>query len=395
MILRGRWVLPMDREPLANAEVVIEGGHITEIRPATGPVPPHVVTPGLVNAHAHLQYGPSFADLADGRRPFAEWIAEMIRRRAATTDEGWRRETAASWALARSAGTTAVADVVSDTAALDVAVPGLRFVESVGVHSADWPAERDRLAAELARSEAAAPAPHTLYTLGTDVVRGVAQLGRESGRRLHIHLAETADEVDYVRRGAGPLATLPFSAGMELVREGGAGASPAGYLDRLIGLGPDLHVAHGVHLDANDRALLRAAGTPVALCARSNAVLRAGEPPIAAHLSEGNPICVGTDSLASSPSLDLLDELRALGALARRQGYDRSDLTRRLLEAATIGGSRAIGRHDGGVLRAGAVADVAVFGVDDTDNTGNTDDDPYTSVVRSGRCLQTVLIEQA
>ncbi|HSP36429.1 MAG TPA: amidohydrolase family protein [Frankiaceae bacterium] len=385
VIVRGRWVLPIGSEPLRDAEVVIEGERITEIRPATGEVPPHVVTPGLVNAHAHLQYGPSFADLADGDLPFARWIAQMIQRRAATSHEGWRAETAASWRLARAAGTTAVSDVVSNTAALDVDVPGVRFVESVGVHSPDWPAERTRLLAALEGHPDAAPAPHTLYTLGTDVVRGIAELGRERDLRLHLHLAETADETEFVRSGSGPLAALPFSAEMELVRQGGAGLSPARYLDEIFGLGPDLHVAHGVHLDADDRALLRAKGTSVALCARSNAILQAGEPPIAAHLEEGTLFCVGTDSLASSPSLDLLDELRALGALARRQGYDRDDLARRLLEAATIGGARAIGRA-AGVLAPGARADVAVFAVDDPDGP-----DPYESVVRSGRCVQTLV----
>lgn len=367
--------------------MVVEGDRIVEVRPATGEVPPHVVTPGLVNAHAHLQYGPSFADLATGHRPFADWIGEMIRRRAATTDEGWRTEAKASWALARAAGTTAVSDVVSDTAALAVDVPGVRFVESVGVASDDWPAERDRLTDAMRGHPGSAPAPHTLYTLGTEVVRGIGELARGTGRRVHVHLAETADEGVFVRDGAGPLAELPFSARMELVRTGGVGVSPAAHLDQLLGLGPDLHVAHGVHLDADDRSLLRGAGTAVALCVRSNGVLQAGEPPLAAHLEEGNPFCVGTDSLASSPSLDLLDELRALTELAARQHYDRPDLARRLVEAATIGGARAIGQDDGGVLTVGTVADLAVFEVDD----GADDEDPYAALIRSGRCLLTLV----
>jgi cytosine/adenosine deaminase-related metal-dependent hydrolase len=230
------------------------------------------------------------------------------------------------------------------------------------------------------------------------VVRGIGELGRADGRRLHVHLAETADEARFVRTGSGPLAELPFSRRMELVRDGGVGISPAAQLDAVLGLGPDLHVAHGVHLDADDRALLRGAGTSVALCARSNALLQAGPPPIAAHLAEGNPFCVGTDSLASSPSLDLLDELRALAALARRQGYEQGDLARRLVEAATVGGARALGRDDSGVLRAGTVADVAVFDVGGDvggDAGGGTDEhataDPYAEVIRTGRCLLTLV----
>ena len=84
--------------------------------------------------------------------------------------------------------------------------------------------------------------------------------------------------------------------------------SPAEYLDSLGGLGADVHVAHGTHLSQADRALLRSRGTAVALCARSNAILGAGIPPVAALLREGSPIAVGTDSLASTPDLDLLAE---------------------------------------------------------------------------------------
>jgi cytosine/adenosine deaminase-related metal-dependent hydrolase len=171
---------------------------------------------------------------------------------------------------------------------------------------------------------------------------------------------------------------------MELLH-GGSGRTPTAHLDALGGLGPDVHVAHGIHCDAADRALLRARGTAVALCVRSNALLRAGEPPIAAYLAEGSPISLGTDSLASSPSLDLLEEAAAAAALARRQGYDGSDLARRLVEAATTGGAAAMGRSDIGALRVGARADLAVFDVPPVD--------PYAALLShgAGRCVATVL----
>lgn len=121
-------------------------------------------------------------------------------------------------------------------------------------------------------------------------------------------------------------------------------------------------------MTAGDRALLRARGTAVALCPRSNAVIGLDPPPVAAYLREGSAIAVGTDSLSSSPSLDLMADVGALYAIARAQGYTRADVHSRLLAAATLGGARAMGLDVGpqrsGQLAVGAVADLSFFAVD-------------------------------
>ncbi len=105
----------------------------------------------------------------------------------------------------------------------------------------------------------------------------------------------------------------------------------------------------------------------MALCPRSNAVIGLDEPPVAAYLLEGNALAVGTDSLASSPSLDLLADVSALHRLARAQGYANRDLSELLLRAATLGGAHAMGLDTGpartGYLAVGAVADLAFFDV--------------------------------
>jgi cytosine/adenosine deaminase-related metal-dependent hydrolase len=166
----------------------------------------------------------------------------------------------------------------------------------------------------------------------------------------------------------------------------GTGVTPTQHLADLGGLADDVHVAHGVHVDAADRRLLRDAGTYVALCVRSNAILKAGEPPVADYLREGNPVAIGTDSLASSPSLDLLEEAAATRAVARRQGYDDADLDRRLVEALTLGGAGAMGLTEAGRLEPGVRADLAVFDVP-------PDGAPYTALLDhgAGRCSATVL----
>jgi cytosine/adenosine deaminase-related metal-dependent hydrolase len=124
----------------------------------------------------------------------------------------------------------------------------------------------------------------------------------------------------------------------------------------------------------------------VALCPRSNATLSVGEAPVAAYRAEGSPVAVGTDSLASAPTLDLLADLAELRDIAVRQGSPEPGLDRWLVEAATLGGARAMGLPEVGALRPGARADLAAF---DVDPTG----DPYAELVRhgAGRCAGTVL----
>jgi aminodeoxyfutalosine deaminase len=379
------WVVPITGPPIPGGGVLVEHGRIVAVGPAdelrgraqSVSTYDGVLMPGLVNAHAHLQYGPSFADLAAGGVAFPDWLGQMMQRRMQVTDEGWRAEVAGSWEQAYANGTVAVADIVTNVAALDVDVPGVRYLESVALASNAWPAEQERLQPFLT-TPCIGLSPHTLYTLGTAALTGSIELARQTQRRLHPHLAETADEDRFVRHGDGPLSVWAFAT--ELREGAGQGRSPAQYLDSLDGLGSDVHVAHGTHLNEADRALLRSRGTAVALCARSNAILGAGIPPVAALLGEGSPIAVGTDSLASTPDLDLLAEARALAAVATSQGYDEPDLPSRILHACTAGGAYAIGRPDLGVLEPGATAALAHVTVDQP-----AAEDIVAEIIRTGR----------
>ena len=393
-------VLTMTGPPLVPGAVTVEGGTVVDVgarddvvrRSAGARVREHrgVLAPGLVNAHAHLEYGPPFADLATSGLPFPAWIAELTRRRADLDAAGWLEAARGSVHHLLRTGTTAVADVVTTgpglLAAARADLAGISYVEAVGADDARWPAERERVERLLAApARAAGVSPHTLYTLGSAVFSDCARLARARGLRLHPHLAETAEEGELVLSGTGPFAAAMTRVGLALELLGtGSGLSPARHCDALGGLGPDVHVAHGVHVDAADRALLRARGTAVALCTRSNAILRAGQAPVAAYLSEGSPVALGTDSLASSPDLDLLAEARATRDLARVQGLDGAEES--LVRAATVGGAAAMGLTGTGTLAAGVRADLAVFDVP-------TDGDPYAALVDhgAGRCTATVV----
>ncbi|HVA60616.1 MAG TPA: amidohydrolase family protein [Mycobacteriales bacterium] len=402
---RASVVLPITASPIREGAVAVANGRICAVGDAemlarrfpAAPARrwPGVLLPGLVNAHTHLQYS-AFADLATGPVDFPSWISALTARRRDFDDAAWADSAATGVRLALEAGTTCVADVVTDPAALgpaaEVGLAGISYLELVGVDDERWPAVADRLEAAL---RAAPPgrrvgvSPHSLYTLGSAVFRSAFQLARERGLRLHTHLAETAAEVEFVGAGTGPFAEWSRRLGLrlELVGASGSGRTPAAELAHLGALAPDLHVAHGIHVDAEGRALLRAHRVSVAVCVRSNRTLGAGRAPILDYLSEGSPLAIGTDSLASVSSLDMFEELRAVRHLVGEQSREEtSGLDQRLLEAATIGGATALGLDDVGRLAPGARADLAVIDVD-------TSGDVYRELVEhgSGRCVATIL----
>jgi aminodeoxyfutalosine deaminase len=398
-------VLPIEAEPIRDGCVVVDGDRITGVGTRAELADRHpearvrrwpgVLLPGLVNAHTHLQYT-DFADLAATGWPFPRWIRELTARRATLTEPMWRESTRRGVHALLSSGTTAAADIVTDPVALlptaRAGLAGISYLEVVGADAEGWSRQlRQRLVTELDAAPAGRAigiSPHTLYTLGTGVFQDCVAIARERRIRIHPHLSETTAEVEYVATGTGPLAdlTLTFELAMELVAAGGSGRTPAAQLEHMGGLGPDVHVAHGVHLGPDDRELLRRQGTSVALCVRSNEILGAGAPPVAEYLAEDSPIGLGTDSLASSPSLDVLAEAVACRLVARDQGYDGNDLDQRLVEAVTLGGATAMGMVDIGRLRHGCRADLTVF---DVPVGGN----PYSALLDHGpgRCVVTVL----
>jgi cytosine/adenosine deaminase-related metal-dependent hydrolase len=417
-----RIVVPMTAPPIADGAVAVRDGRILHVGerswvvdqlegvPVTERRWRGALLPGLVNAHTHLQYT-GMASVGHGQYAgFEDWAAAF--NDVYTQPHDWRAEAAAGAAQSVAAGVTSIADVVTDieaaTALEDAGLGGIAYWEVMDWENAAWQEHgRDQVLAELERvptTPGAGLSPHAPYSLDVAPLLELPDIVRQRGLRLHLHLGEAAFEgertavepvpgfegVVGVGHGADwHLANVPSFRAMRAL---GFGASATSFVDRLGVLGPDCHIAHGVYMTAADRALLRARGTAVALCPRSNAVIGLDPPPVADYLREGSPIAVGTDSLSSSPSLDPMADVTALHRIARAQGYSGRDLHERLLAAATLGGAHAMGLAVGpdriGHLAVGARADLAVFDVD-----ARTVPDALAELVEdgAGRAVATVV----
>ncbi|HVB27045.1 MAG TPA: amidohydrolase family protein, partial [Mycobacteriales bacterium] len=214
-------VLPIAEAPLPDGGVLVAAGHIVAVGPRASLEPrarsvrrwPGVLLPGLVNAHAHLQYT-GFADLATSGLPFFPWIRALTARRREYDAAAWLGDARRGMDLAMRSGTTCVADVVSDLGALGAwdasDLTGIAYLEVVGADTTRWTGGgRARLLDALAAAPTGVPvgvSPHALYTLGTAVLTDCVRIAREHGARLHTHLAETAAESEYVLAAGGPFA---------------------------------------------------------------------------------------------------------------------------------------------------------------------------------------------
>ncbi|PID98405.1 MAG: cytosine deaminase, partial [Actinomycetales bacterium] len=255
-----------------------------------------VLMPGLVNAHTHLQYT-GMAELGQGQyHGFSDWAAAFNAIYDHTSHD-WAKAAAAGANQCLRYGTTTVADVVTDaeagSALGDIGLHGVTYWEVMDWSNSDWQDHgHDTVLAQLAKlpkTPGLGLSPHAPYSLETAPLLDVPDLARHRGMRLHIHLAESQLEAEWAAGRSGALADLWRSevSSLHALRKFGVGHSATEFIDQLGVLGPDCHVAHGVYTTAQDRQLLRARGTTVALCPRSNQVIGLAAPPVAAYLQEG------------------------------------------------------------------------------------------------------------
>ena len=316
MILRARMVLPLDRPAIENGAVAARGdevlavGRWREVRADfVGEVQDlgeSVILPGLVNAHAHLDY----TRMAGRLKPpseFTDWIQGIL---ALKADCGYS-DYAESWVngarmLCRH-GTTTVMDIEAVPELLPEvwsAVP-LRVVsclELTGVRSGRDPADivreavghMDRLSVGRCR---AGLSPHAPYSAGAELLRLAAAAGRIRGCRLTTHVAESEAEFAMFSAGTGSLYRWLERNGRDM-RDCGLG-SPVRHLARLGYLSDRLLAVHVNYLGADDAQLLGRHGTHVVHCPRSHVYFGHAPFPFDELRRAGVNVALGTDSLAS------------------------------------------------------------------------------------------------
>jgi 5-methylthioadenosine/S-adenosylhomocysteine deaminase len=410
-IYSARWVLPVSSPPIEDGAVAISAGRIVGVGPrslimekfpaaeATG-FEQAAILPGLVNAHTHLELTAMRGFLENEESDFFSWLKKLT---TARMDKMSSEDlcVSAAWGACEAvrAGITSVGDasdsgLTSMRGIREVGLRGIVFQESFGPDARLVEENFAKLQAKvLELREVETPlvrvgvSPHAPYTVCAPQLELIAGFALEEKLPLMMHAAESAAEDLLLRRGTGLFAEALAQRGIEWR---GAGTSTIQYLKERGVLNTRPLLAHCVRVDEADIETLAQTKSKVAHCPKSNAKLGHGRAPFAGFLDQGIAVGLGSDSVASNNTCDILEEARFATLLSRTgiaaKESDRMIAAVEALTAATLGGARALGFEDEiGELRAGCQADLTVLSLDGSHQLPSYD--PVSTIVfaSSGR----------
>jgi 5-methylthioadenosine/S-adenosylhomocysteine deaminase len=360
-----RWLVPIEPAGvvLEAHALAVDGGRIAAVLPLaeaqahyapreTLRLPGHAVLPGLVNVHTHAAMS-LLRGIADDL-PLMDWLqnhmwpAEAAHVGPRFCEDGARL----AFAEMLRGGITCVNDMYffPDASARVAVETGMRV--TVGLIALDFPSawaqsadEYIHKGLELHDALKHHPlvrtifAPHAPYTVSDAPLLKIRQYANELGIGIHMHVHETADEVNMAVTATGK--------------------RPWQRLRDLELLGPDFIAVHMTQLDDDEIAQAAEYGVHVAHCPESNLKLASGFAPIGKLRAAGVNVALGTDGAASNNDLDLFGEMRTAALLAKAVAGDARALpAAEALHAATLGGARALGLDSEiGSLAAGKSAD--------------------------------------
>jgi cytosine/adenosine deaminase-related metal-dependent hydrolase len=199
--------------------------------------------------------------------------------------------------------------------------------------------------------------PHAPYTVSPYLLRELITLANQRELPVAMHLAESAEELEFLQSGSGPFQELLDERSMWDPDAVPRGSRPLDYLRMLAG-GPRSLVVHGNYLDGEELAFLASRRQKMSLvyCPRTHAYFKHPPYPLKQAIDAGVRIALGTDSRASNPDLDLLSEMRHVAR------HHPEIHPQQVLQMGTLAGAQALGRANNvGSITPGKLANIVAI----------------------------------
>jgi aminodeoxyfutalosine deaminase len=369
--LKARYVFPASAGPIAKGMVGIQDDRIVAVGK-------HVVAdtvedlgnvailPGLVNAHTHLEFSNLTKPLGEPGIGFTDWIRRVI-------DYRQRQANGARLAIEKGLcectrfGVTTIGEIaqpdVPDTLSPSHPIDGTGFLELIApaaerISPALDFAEKylDSHLAGTSNWRQTGLSPHAPYSVHYDLLQKIIAISVHRQIPVAMHLAESRDEIQLLAEKEGPLKKLLDDLGTYDPTAMEQCLRPLDYL-QILDVASRALVIHGNYLSRDEIGLLSdlAESMAVVYCPRTHEYFGHDRYPLEQMLSAEVTVCLGTDSRASSPDLDLLAEIRHVA----RHYPKINPLV--VLKLGTLQGAKALGRdREIGSLEAGKYANLAI-----------------------------------
>jgi cytosine/adenosine deaminase-related metal-dependent hydrolase len=317
-----------------------------------------LIVPGWVNAHTHLEFSDIEKPLGFPGIKFTDWIRKIVQRRfqahshESNTDPASSKSHAIESGLQESilAGTRGIGEIatapfdINDYTRLKAPIVTRCFLEQLGRDQSHYPHQESELTSFLSQNQLnhqtfkRGASPHAPYSVSGFLFNQIQTISRSAATPVAMHVAETVEERDLLESASGDF--------VDLLKEFGIW-NPADYtgemniLSILKWLAEAKHalVVHGNYLNEQELDLI--ASHPekmsIAFCPRTHRFFKHAEYPLQKMLDRKINICLGTDSRASNPDLNLFKEAQEVASSFPNLSPDA------ILEMATINGSKALG----------------------------------------------------
>jgi cytosine/adenosine deaminase-related metal-dependent hydrolase len=360
-----RWVFPVSGPPLDHGTITIRGDTIEAVEPRGTRTPDEdlgnvAIIPGLVNAHTHLDLSGA-RGLIPPTDPdhFTDWLRGVIAYRRSRTPEQVQADIRAGLDECLRSGTTLLGDITSGGASYPAVstakTRAVLFWEVIGLSKERYQAAWDEFAIKAGVGWTDEPAlypvtqfcrwevsPHAPYSVNHDCARGQMWMGGAA-----IHLAESPAELELLATKSGPF--LAFLNELGVWNPASFTAGIRDFVASRPGARPPVLYVHCNYLPPDAPF---APAHSIVYCPRTHAAFKHPPHPFREFLRRGVRVCLGTDSLASNPDLDILAEARFV------RSRDPDFPGDRVLRMVTLSGAEALGWADEcGSLEAGKSAD--------------------------------------
>lgn len=330
-----------------------------------------VLMPGLINSHVHLEFSANSTTLKYGN--FMNWLNSVIKNRDTLIEKANKKLIEEKLKKMKKTGTTTIGAISSYSFDLEACLTSplnkVFFCEVIGSKAdmvdtlfADFKARLENVKKHASSNLIPAVAIHSPYSVHPFLIRESLNIAKKDKLAVSSHFLESPEEFEWLHKDEG----LFIDFFKNFLGQEKAVTKPMEFLNQFNGV-EKLSFTHCVEASSDDLKKIKSLNATINHCVTSNRVLNNTKLDIS-RLDKIN-LSIGTDGLSSNNSLSMFDELR--NALMIHVDENILVLSKKLLNAATTGGAKALGLNKG-ILKKDADADIISFTL--PDNVSEKDD---------------------